>query len=1352
MAKQGAALLLGAALVFNAGDFSDYREISVYAAETDGASAAAVTASDTEWTSGSYEVTGDVTLGSRVNVSGDVTLILGDGCLLTASKGIGVSAGNSLTITGNGELKATGERFNAGIGGSYPFPDPDSSNGISGAVTIESGTVTAAGGQYAAGIGGGCANNTSTDGGIGSNITINGGTVTAIGGQYAAGIGSGCYKVTPSYIEGGNYNNGENITITGGTVVAVGGDQGAGIGGGYSGFDFDHGCLGGSYSNITISDNCDVTAVSGKGGGAGIGGGYGGDAYGIVISGGIIKATSGGDGAGIGSGSNGDNADITISGGTVEAIGSSGGGAGIGGGIGSGCSVTISGGTVKATGSSVGGAGIGGGRMCKGSIIITITDGNITAVGGSGTYEAESSGYISRVGAGAGIGGGGMMTDSQYEHTVAVEISGGVVNAAGGSSYGWKDPDTLTGDCAAPGIGFGGAVTENGSVTFSTGDNGNALIIAAGGTNDTGKVPDITNGDNTSGWSGMIFQGNDGEVYGNNYTISEEVTIPSGATLTVDSGKTLTIAQGGSITGEGKINGGGTFLTENLTQDMISVPSNLVYNGSDRTNYIKDNTMLTLPTYCGKEFQVTGWTLSVTTTDNFNYTVTYTHKNGETVTTTVTLLKSGATLTATSNKTEYAYSDTITINATVKPSGTAANAPVKATSRLRGEPTAGQMVLFYNGVQVSAAADETDGSYTMTVNAADLVKEGAGYDGTTTLTVKYVGTEVMADESAEVEITLKPAVLAITGATLAEKTFDGKTTATVSGATLSGFVGSDSLTYGTDYTATAAFADANAGTNKIATVTVTLADTVTNYTLAESTYSLENQSINKANVTLTFGDQTITYGDTPAPAAAVPDAVEITYSYAADGGSVSGLPKNVGTYTVTATVTNTDNYNGTTATSTLTIDKADYPANKPADTMNVLNSCEKVSSAELPADWMWSDADKDKSLEVGTPLTATANYTAADKDNFNNVTVTIVITRSNCAHTNTVILDAVAATCTKAGYTGDTYCGDCGVKLSTGTATALAAHTEKSEITKPATYTEEGTKTITCSVCNALIREETIPKLTRPSEPDTPDGPGENSGTTEKPYIKGDDDKEGWEVIRDEINNTDNGSEITVEMNGTTEVPGDILNSIKGEDITIVFDMDNGVSWSVNGKDVTEAVGSIDFGVTVGASDIPVDVINNVTGENYSMQLSLNYNGKFGFKAVLSVDLGTRSAGCYASLYYYNEQSSEPEFVSENKITENGIANLGFTHASDYIVVVNEKSRFDKDDTSDSSGSSDTSGSSTDSGDSSGSSTTSDSNDSSPAEDNPHTGTNTPYIAVLIAALGVIGLLVTMRKKKDKQR
>lgn len=39
-------------------------------------------------------------------------------------------------------------------------------------------------------------------------------------------------------------------------------------------------------------------------------------------------------------------------------------------------------------------------------------------------------------------------------------------------------------------------------------------------------------------------------------------------------------------------------------------------------------------------------------------------------------------------------------------------------------------------------------------------------------------------------------------------------------------------------------------------------------------------------------------------------------------------------------------------------------------------------------------------------------------------------------------------------------------------------------------------------------------------------------------------------------------------MNGATVVPGDIFDSIKGQDINVVFDMGDGITWTVNGMDI----------------------------------------------------------------------------------------------------------------------------------------------------------------------------------------
>ena len=81
--------------------------------------------------------------------------------------------------------------------------------------------------------------------------------------------------------------------------------------------------------------------------------------------------------------------------------------------------------------------------------------------------------------------------------------------------------------------------------------------------------------------------------------------------------------------------------------------------------------------------------------------------------------------------------------------------------------------------------------------------------------------------------------------------------------------------------------------------------------------------------------------------------------------------------------------------------------------------------------------------------------------------------RVECKHETTVIKDSRKETCGTAGYTGDTYCGSCGVLLKKGTDIKPTGNHKWNEgvVTKEATENEKGTRLFTCTVCNATKTE-----------------------------------------------------------------------------------------------------------------------------------------------------------------------------------------------------------------------------------------------------------------------------------------
>lgn len=201
-----------------------------------------------------------------------------------------------------------------------------------------------------------------------------------------------------------------------------------------------------------------------------------------------------------------------------------------------------------------------------------------------GTIVLAAKGKITATGdiRAAGIGGGGKMNNKQlvngtihiYCGTIGATGGnwaagiGGSYNASGGSitiTGGFVEAGSIGGGSASGGgpggtiVISGGVVTadrigaggNNGEGIFSTGQSGDAVIFAGSITDQSGK----------NSWSGLIFEGNDGKIYGTGYTVDEDLTIPADKILTIEHGDTLTVTSGVTLTNNGAIhvNHGGTY-------------------------------------------------------------------------------------------------------------------------------------------------------------------------------------------------------------------------------------------------------------------------------------------------------------------------------------------------------------------------------------------------------------------------------------------------------------------------------------------------------------------------------------------------------------------------------------------------------------------------------------------------------------------------------------------------------------------------------------------------------------------------------------------------------------------------
>ena len=169
--------------------------------------------------------------------------------------------------------------------------------------------------------------------------------------------------------------------------------------------------------------------------------------------------------------------------------------------------------------------------------------------------------------------------------------------------------------------------------------------------------------------------------------------------------------------------------------------------------------------------------------------------------------------------------------------------------------------------------------------------------------------------------------------------------------------------------------------------------------------------------------------------------------------------------------------------------------------------------------------------------------------------------------------------------------------------------------------------------------------------------------------------KPNWTSVARKLANAQPGDTVTVKMNGETEVPGDVWETIAGRDVTVVLDMGGDVSWTVDGNDVPTAThfADMDFGVDRNTTGIDVDVINAITGQVSSVQITLAHDGEFGFTLTLTAPLGRENAGSWANLYHYHEDAESLSYETSGEIQEDGTASLKMTHASQYAIIIDDQ-------------------------------------------------------------------------------
>ena len=358
---------------------------------------------------------------------------------------------------------------------------------------------------------------------------------------------------------------------------------------------------------------------------------------------------------------------------------------------------------------------------------------------------------------------------------------------------------------------------------------------------------------------------------------------------------------------------------------------------------------------------------------------------------------------------------------------------------------------------------------------------------------------------------------------------------------------------------------------------------------------------------------------------------KVTYFKKGDKTPLADSPTDAGTYTFKIDVNEGDYYKSVDSISApeweFVISKAQAPSSKPTDTDPTYVSwlCKKVEDVKglFNDEWKWSDSDISKKLPVGEEVSATAVYNGTDADNYVNTSVVFKITRKACTHPHTAERYYSSPSCTSSGYSGDTYCTDCNETLSYGyTISAYGHDYDNGVITTEPTAEIDGIITYTCKWCKHQDTK-TLGKL----------GDGE-------PYIEGSFQKKSWDTVNDLIKTSKEKDTISIIMNGARTLPVSVLSGIKGKDISLNLDMENGFIWKINGTSITaETPADTDLSVTNTAEYIPAALYSLISTNQNDFGFHLGRSGAFDFPAVLSVKADASCAGLMANLFWYDAEN-----------------------------------------------------------------------------------------------------------------
>lgn len=194
---------------------------------------------------------------------------------------------------------------------------------------------------------------------------------------------------------------------------------------------------------------------------------------------------------------------------------------------------------------------------------------------------------------------------------------------------------------------------------------------------------------------------------------------------------------------------------------------------------------------------------------------------------------------------------------------------------------------------------------------------------------------------------------------------------------------------------------------------------------------------------------------------------------------------------------------------------------------------------------------------------------------------------------------------------------------------------------------------------NGQFEETTAPTPSKPSRPSRP-----KPEPVDYPIIGG--KETSWSSVAKEISKLSEGEETTIELNGSTTIPADVIKSIKDSKAVVKFKVTSAFSWTVDGSALTDSdIKDIDFDIDLVTPD-GTETLRGTVGTAFAIDNITD-------KATLNISFKENHAGKFANLYKIVDEKLI--FIDNVRIDENGEANgLTVYEKGEYTIMLGELS------------------------------------------------------------------------------